>query len=121
MMTRLPLETSEKLKLLQGFFIWYYVFIIFNFTYIQAFLHGLFTGNENIGCVCLNIGVPGSLLRILAWTKFCHPYPLTYCSMRTHLYLNPLARFSLVGQSTKSLVMLILLHTCNHLKSLKLI
>ena len=49
---------------------WCYVFIIPDFIYIQAFLHCLFTGNETNGCICLDIGVPGSLFRILAWTKF---------------------------------------------------
>ena len=34
---------------------WYYVFIISNFTYIQAFLHCLFTGNKTNECVCLTL------------------------------------------------------------------
>ena len=50
-------------------------FIIFNFTYIQAFLHCLITGNKTNRFDCMVIGVSGSLLGILEWTKFHHLYP----------------------------------------------
>ena len=68
----------RKIQIVIAIFMWYYVFITSNFIYIQAFLHCSFTGNETNGCVCLDIGVPGSLLRIHAWTKFHHPCPLSY-------------------------------------------
>ena len=68
-------KNIRKIQIVMRIFMQYYVFIISNFINIQAFLHCLFTGNETNGCIFLDIGVPGSLFTIIAWTEFHHPSP----------------------------------------------
>ena len=108
MTTRLALETLEEFKLLQGFFVWYYVLL---FLILLIYKHSCI--------VYLQVMRPRG---VFAWhwypwyfvlnpcmDKVLSPLPfkllgLLLC-MRTQLYSNLLVRFNLLGPPTRSLVM----------------